>query len=353
MLVLLLMGAAGCEGPPGNQDPRPGNPHDCPVSGWQMATALPVPLAHPAAAVLRSEVAVFGEQRASYIYDVRSGTWRSGVELGFDTPRPLAVRLDEKTVLLVADGTASSPAVLFRDDFREPDNAGNTPRGLGPTIALKGGQAVAIGGRGGQPGEGIVRFRGAGDWQSGVVLSVARSRHFIVRLIDGRVVVGGGRDVSGDPLDHVEIFDPVAGTVQAGPPLLSPRSDAAAVLLGDDRVMVVGGRGQDDAALPTVDILAPDGSEWEPGPPLHTGRSGHRLLTTHGGGVLAFGGEGAGSELFDLRTNSWRTMAQMKIRRDGAATVILPNKQLMAIGGANSATPIADTELFCPPRVRL
>ena len=70
-------------------------------------------------------------------------------------------------------------------------------------------------------------------------LTVVRTRHAAALLGDGRVLVSGGVAKTGEVLDSVELFDPVANVFIEGPPLERPVADHATFLLPDGRVLVV------------------------------------------------------------------------------------------------------------------
>jgi len=84
-------------------------------------------------------------------------------------------------------------------------------------------------------------------------MNVARSFHTATRLADGRVLIVGGQDATGRPLDSVEIYDPDTRTFLPGPslsdvsvpepgvPVIGPRSHHTATLLADGKVLVAGG----------------------------------------------------------------------------------------------------------------
>ena len=75
-------------------------------------------------------------------------------------------------------------------------------------------------------------FRPAGT------LHTARYLHTATRLLDGRVLVVGGRGIDGTvELDSVELYDPKTNRWQVGPKLEGGRSGHTATLLTDGRVL--------------------------------------------------------------------------------------------------------------------
>src|SRR5258708_4099551 len=69
----------------------------------------------------------------------------------------------------------------------------------------------------------------------------ARSAHISVRLLDGRILVAGGRSDGRTGLATAELYDPSTGTWTATGSMTVGRFAHTAVLLADGRVLVVGG----------------------------------------------------------------------------------------------------------------
>jgi len=81
-----------------------------------------------------------------------------------------------------------------------------------------------------------------GAWTVTGTLNTARASHSATRLPDGKVLVTGGMDSTGNPLAGCEIYDPAAGTWTAtAGPLNHARLLHSATLLADGRVLVAGG----------------------------------------------------------------------------------------------------------------
>jgi len=83
-------------------------------------------------------------------------------------------------------------------------------------------------------------------------LTTARCAHTATRMNDGRILIAGGYNGNGTPLQSTEIFDPSQGTgfqVSAGPGLAAARAGAVAVLLQSGKVLIAGGDAAGDAEM--------------------------------------------------------------------------------------------------------
>ena len=163
--------------------------------------------------------------------------------------------------------------------------------------------------------------------------SMSRNRDglTLTRLLDGRVLVAGGRgDMGGG--HHIwtatEIFDPTTGYWAKAGDMVGWRLDASAVLLGDGRVLLVGGQ------IPSGGGPAPyseTGSQVGPG-------------TTNPI-------DGFDVEVYDATTESWQLAGRETVQRDPYPSLVLLSSGLVYVTGGVSAdggvTESVD-ELFGP-----
>jgi hypothetical protein len=75
-----------------------------------------------------------------------------------------------------------------------------------------------------------------------------------VRLVDGRVLLCGGKDQSGSPTDRASIWDPNDGSLTAVSSLTVPRVGPAAFGLPDGRVIIVGGHASSGESLASAEL---------------------------------------------------------------------------------------------------
>jgi hypothetical protein len=114
---------------------------------------------------------------------------------------------------------------------------------------------------------------------------------FIVRLRDGRVLLGGGDG----GVTACEIFDPAQSKFIMAGALNQGRSMLTAHTLPDGRVMVIGGSsmsaGGVDAPLDSIELYDPTTDMWTVAPyKLSTGRTWHASALVRDGTVLVMGG---------------------------------------------------------------
>jgi hypothetical protein len=116
-------------------------------------------------------------------------------------------------------------------------------------------------------------------------MSVARSRHRVLLLPSGRVLVGGGLGAN-----NVELFDPATGTFSNLGLSTAIHSDRYTLsLLPNGRALLAGGFGAPTAA----EVFDPVTASWTLLPALGPGRDGHTATVLLDGSVFLAGGDGS------------------------------------------------------------
>ncbi|MBI2393901.1 MAG: hypothetical protein HYV09_30295 [Deltaproteobacteria bacterium] len=190
--------------------------------------------------------------------------------------------------------------------------------------------------------------------------------HSATVLKDGKIVLVGGRDDGSTFPQAFRIFDPAVGTwrteLPAGPygsfsRPFEGRVDHSAVLLADGKVMITGGRTVSGGSIPT-ERVSKDNMIWDPALPtslawksaLPTGRGGHAAyLLSRGataGQVMVFGGfiqnldesgtiPSSGGMLYDVATDKWTLGPLLASPRTFFASTMLADGRILITGGTS------------------
>ncbi|MGK4008027.1 kelch repeat-containing protein [Sorangium sp. So ce1036] len=183
--------------------------------------------------------------------------------------------------------------------------------------------------------------------------SAARTEHTATLLLpSGKVLIVGGRAADGAFLGTAELYDPTDDTWTPAAPMITARVDHTATRLPDGRVLVAGGIAE-LASLDTAELYDPEDDVWTHAAPMKASRANHTATLLSDGRVLVAGGVSrvrtpgnparreplAGAELYDPRTDAWSTAASMSVARSShAATLLLPNGEVLVAGGAWSSS---------------
>lgn len=161
-------------------------------------------------------------------------------------------------------------------------------------------------------------------------MTQVRSDHTATLLRDGRVLVAGGHDGSGeDAFATAELFDPATETFHAVEPMLRPRRGHTATLLQDGRVLIAGG-----AADPTAEIFDPVANRFTAAADVGVRGSHTATLLRDGTVLLAGGAEDA--VVYDPRRDEVVDRVSLGRRLERHAAVLLPDGSVLLLGGGQS-----------------
>ena len=186
-------------------------------------------------------------------------------------------------------------------------------------------------------------------------LTTARYGHTATLLLDGRVLVVGGFDGT-IPLASAELYDPVSGTWSATANLTTGRNGHTATLLPNGKVLVAGGGNIFDGStvLASAELYDPVSGTWSATGSLGTARFSHTATLLPNGQVLVVGG-GYGStvlasaELYDPVSGTWMTTGSLVTRRtEHLATLLLNGRVLVTEGFNFDADSLVSAELYDP-----
>jgi N-acetylneuraminic acid mutarotase len=95
-----------------------------------------------------------------------------------------------------------------------------------------------------------------------------RFDHVAVRLLDGNVLVAGGRtknEIDQSITNSAELYNPAKNIWTSLPSMNIARADFTAALLPDGKVLVIGGRLQSGDPTPTTEIYDFNTRRWQLG----------------------------------------------------------------------------------------
>ena len=270
--------------------------------------------------------------------------------------------------VLQVGGIAGTGNVVGTAETYDPATGAFTPTGsladarMRPTtVALMDGRVLVAGGRGGNQGDTIFASAEIYDPATGQFTptgSMTEPRYVtaVARLDDGRVLFAGGFNFTTDTLASAELYDPLTGTFSPTGPLSAPRDPGGrAAKLADGRVLVAGGY-DDSGALGTAEVYDPTTGQFTMTGSLAEPRGDHAIATLADGRVLVVGGLGntsylAQAELYDPATGTFSPTGSLAhVRANPTATLLADGRVLVAGGNGNvTGDPnIAPAEVYDP-----
>ena len=192
----------------------------------------------------------------------------------------------------------------------------------------------------------------------------SRSLHTTTLLNNGKILVTGGQDASGNPVGTAEIFDPSLGT-WAQLTYATPRFNHTATLLPNGTVLLIGGTSDGTAAMSVTEILDPaTGVVTTLATNALAGRYNHTatLVSTSAGvyKVLVTGGRTGATGTYTTScglyaptsaiAGTWTTAtALLTTARAYHTATLLPNGKVFVTGGKSAAaTWLATAQLYTP-----
>jgi hypothetical protein len=167
-----------------------------------------------------------------------------------------------------------------------------------------------------------------------------RSDHTAVRLLDGRLLVVGGRDGQTD-LTSAELYDPATGTWSAAGSISMPL--VAATLLRDGKVLVL--VGDPNGGPRSAEVYDPASGTWAATGPMDPGaeESDDTFTVLRDGRVLLAGREGA--YVYDPASGTWTATGPMVRSSINATFTVLRDGRILVVreGGAEVYDPASRT----------
>lgn len=192
-------------------------------------------------------------------------------------------------------------------------------------------------------------FRATGSMAS------ARGSQTATLLNNGKVLVAGGADSSGNAIATAEIYDPSNGSFSSTGSMITARAHFAATLLSSGKVLVTGGLDPSGNPLATAEIYDPDAGTFSATTvAMKFVHASHTATLLNTGKVLVAGWGNATAELFDPATGTFAATGSMLTARVSHTATLLSNGQVLVTGGiqgsGTATTVLAEAELYDPAK---
>lgn len=233
-------------------------------------------------------------------------------------------------------------------------------RGAHGQTRLLDGRVLVVGGRNGTTIHSSAELLEVGKASVTVTpMKSARLAPVTMALSSGKVLVAGGTatDSYGGAISTAQIFDPAGvGSWSDAAPMTVPRANAEALLLPSGKVMVAGGSSSStNAGLSTVEIYDPTLNSWSATGAMALPRFGFAMGLLPSGKVVVAGGRNspafeatANAETWDPATGTWSAVAPMAVTRHGVCATVLGDGRLLVAGGYDNSGAVyhASVTLF-------
>jgi hypothetical protein len=302
------------------------------------------------------------------LYDAARDSWRAAPDLPEPAVRATGIELPDGRLMIV--GGARAPDWTPRAEVHLLDAEGcarsiarapEEPRRMGAMAGLLGRGEIVLTGGFWSWADKLTRETtelyspASRTWRAAGVQPEPLAWATVARLDADRLMVAMGNVGSAhDPSRRVLEYDARTQAWRTLPELLTPRVTGPLVRLPSGALMLAGGNLGGDADTPTADVelYDPRTEVWRSTTPLTEARWSHGLVTLCDRRVLAVAGVGSSSllataEIYDPRTTRWTSAGTTGVARLSPSVVRRPDCSVVVLGGANrweessAATPTA------------
>jgi N-acetylneuraminic acid mutarotase len=310
---------------------------------------------------------------SSEIYNAATGTWAVTGNLNVARSAHEAVLLPSGKVL-VAGGCVSQclsgntpTAELYNPSTGIWSKTGSmtTARVYFGMVLLTNGNVLAVGGCTGQNANGCTGVTSSseiynpstGKWTGANMLHAARGSFTATLMSNGNVLVAGGINAAGNPINSVETYNPTSGLWALSAMMKVARDEHAATLLGNGEALVAGGENAASVSSNRAELYNATVKGWNLTGNMNVGRLEQTLLVLPNAHVLTSGGNRvtlnatiplASAEVYDPATGVWTLTGSMHAARAGHTSTLLKSGLVLNAGGANNGGELASAELYQP-----
>jgi hypothetical protein len=197
-------------------------------------------------------------------------------------------------------------------------------------------------------------------WTWTGMMSTTRRDHYMIRLNNGNVLVGGGFDTSGNALSSVELYNSSTGQFSAVASMPESRTDARVALLPDGNIIVIGGYSSSIAStLNTAIIYNVTSNTWSSvSSQMQIGYGQGSAVVTLGdgrimiaGGWVSAGGTMFGvsqTDIYDPATGQFTRGQSLTLQRGDLTGHLLSDGKVVFIGGSDGANVSNSVDVFNP-----
>jgi hypothetical protein len=170
----------------------------------------------------------------------------------------------------------------------------------------------------------------------------ARMEHRSIQLYNGKVLITGGFDSSGNPTATAEIYNPANGTFEyTTRDMAAPRAAHQMNTVGDGKILITGGLGAGGVALSSCELFDPATETFLPAGSLLHARARHRVTVLPTGDVFVTGGNGGSgvlnsTEIYNFDRNAFTSGPTLNQARQTHNAPLLPNGLVLIAGGNNN-----------------
>src|ERR1700737_2539761 len=202
---------------------------------------------------------------------------------------------------------------------------------------------------------------GPGLWSKAASLAIGREEHTATLLRNGKVLIAGGTDGSGNTLYSADLYDPATNRWASAGAMATAHVGHTATQLPTGKVLVAGGFiWQQSGPLAAAELYDPATNSWSAAAPMIKSRTRHAAVLLPDGRLLVVGGQGVtlrdggffpdeptGAEIYDPIANHWSETAAMGVYRVGhTATPLLDGRVVVAGGVDHTGGILNSTEIY-------